>query len=163
MDRTADLAVSALADDFRRSGGVGDLESLVRKASAAAHVAPTDAVNGSGDMRTRHQLTLAIASARSGDLSLASQSLAAETVVEKVVSNTVTDRVSRMLPTLIGPGKYSASELVDRIEALRGHAQMLEFCKRLIRNPQAKRLRAPNRIVKPLKARDLLNAELDSL
>jgi hypothetical protein len=162
LDRQAELVVSAVAAELRRSGGFGDLGEIAGVAESRVHEASA-AIVESEDMSRRRQLTLAFATVASDQLALTSPLEATENLVRRAVADVVWDRIDRMVTELVGPGKYTAPELIERVEGVLGHDQVTKLVMRVVKNPDTQKLRAPKRISKPASPPDLLHADLGDL
>lgn len=163
LDRRAELVASAVAADLRRCGGLGNLGGVAAAAVNQAQAEVPAAILASENMSERHQLTLAFAIVVSDQLALTSSLEATENLVKRAIADVVWDRIDRMVKDLVGPGKFTAPELIELVEAILGHEQLAKLCERIIKNPDTTKLRAPNRITKPPSLDDLLDTDLGDI
>lgn len=82
---------------------------------------------------------------------------------ERIVKSIAWSRFDRMINRLVGDNKYTAVQLYDKFREVLSDDAIGKLVRRILRHPNGKGLRAPNRRQLKLTRTELMNTDLESL
>jgi len=158
------LLVKAAAADLRKIGGLGSAPARITAAKHSTdNIEWSSTILGESSVSDRHCMTLLAVSQLTQQLALTSPVTALYALAERFIFNMTDDRLDRMLPSVLGPGKLTATQFADLREEVQRAPQIILLRDQLVKHPNAIGLRAPRRVVRPQNPGDLLNTDLGDL
>jgi hypothetical protein len=164
VERVVDAVAGAVAFDVRRSGGLvglGRRVGVLQVADSAPSVSSDSATQP--PQERAEEFTGAVALALEDHLALTSSPQATYGLAQRIVERWARSRLDRMAMRLVGDKKYGAVELYARFRQIFSDEQIGKLVRRILRHPTGVGLRAPNKRLRPLSLKDLLDTDLESL